>query len=107
MLQIKQMRLFWLKRNLGKMNEITDEQIAEIRKKIDVVDKELLEKLEERFELANDIARIKKDKNLSLRDKERESEVIRSKYALTDLPEYFVARLFRLIMDESIRQQDE
>jgi len=89
------------------MNEINDKKISEIRKKIDVVDRELLAKLQERFKLANDISKIKKQKNLSLRDKERESEVIRSKYALTDLPEYFVARLFRLIIDESVRQQDE
>jgi chorismate mutase len=89
------------------MNEINEKEILEIRKKIDALDKELLVKLKERFELTKDIFKIKKGKNLSLRDKEREAEVIRSKYALTDLPEYFVARLFRLIIDESIRQQDE
>jgi chorismate mutase/prephenate dehydratase len=89
------------------MNEIKDKQILEVRKKIDIVDRDLLSKLEERFKLANQISKIKIEKNLPLRDKERESEVIRSKSKLTNLPEYFVARLFRLIIEESVRQQDE
>jgi chorismate mutase/prephenate dehydratase len=89
------------------MVEINDGEILELRKKIDAIDKNILIDLEERFELVNDIARLKKNKNLPIRDRQREEEVIKSKYGLTELPEDFVARLFRLIIDESLRQGEE
>ncbi len=89
------------------MVNINDKELQELRKKIDALDKELLLNLEERFELVNDVARLKKNKGLPIRDKEREEDVIKSKYGLTELPEEFVAKLFRLIIDESIKQEEE
>ena len=89
------------------MTTINNQELAEIRKKIDAIDRNILTSLEERFELVNDVARIKKDKNLPIIDKQREDEVIKSKYGLTDLPEEFVAKLFRLIIDEAIKQEED
>lgn len=89
------------------MVEINDLDILKLRKKIDALDKEILLNIEERFELVNDVARLKKQKGLPFRDQEREEQVIKSKYGLTELPEDFVARLFRLIMAESLKQEEE
>jgi chorismate mutase len=89
------------------MANINDKEILEIRKKIDAIDKRVLLDIEERLELINDIVRIKKEKGLPIRDFVREEQVIKSKYGLTELPEEFVAKLFRLIIDESIKQEEE
>ena len=89
------------------MTEINDPELNEVRKKLDKVDREILELIEERFELVNDVARIKKAKGLPLRDLKREEEVIKSKFGLTELPEEFVAKLYGLIIDESVRQEEK
>ena len=89
------------------MANLNDKELQELRKKIDAIDKHLLEDLEERFELINDVARLKKSKGLPIVDKEREEDLIKSKYGLTELPEDFVAKLFRLIINESIKQEEE
>lgn len=89
------------------MTEINDKDIQELRAKIDKTDKEILALIEERFELVNDIARIKKLKGLPIRDLAREEQVIKSKFALTELSEEFVAKLYRLLIDESVRQEED
>jgi len=89
------------------MADINDKELQELRKKIDSIDKKFLADLEERFELVNDIARLKKTKGLPIRDLKREEEVIKSKFGLSELPEDFVAKLFRLIIDESVKQEEE
>jgi chorismate mutase len=89
------------------LGAIKDKQIEDIRKKIDVADRKILDSIEERFELVNDIARIKKSKGLPIRDLKREEEVIKSKFALTELPEEFVAKLYRLLIDEAVKQEED
>ncbi len=89
------------------MVDIKDPELDEVRKKIDETDKKILDLVEERFELVNDVARIKKKKGLPIRDLKREEDVIKSKYALTELPEDFVAKLYRLLIDEAARQEGD
>ena len=89
------------------MMDINDKELQDLRKKIDSIDRNILEILEERFELVNDVARLKKSKGLPIRDQKRGEDVIKSKYGLTELPEEFVAKLFRLIIDEAIKQEEE
>ncbi len=89
------------------MAQIKDKELDKVRQKIDLVDRTILESVEERFELVNDIVRIKKSKGLPIRDLEREEEVIKSKFALTELSEEFVAKLYRLIIDESVRMKED
>jgi chorismate mutase len=89
------------------MVEIKDTELEEVRCKIDKLDKEILNLIEERFELVKEVARIKKLKKLPIRDLKREEEVIRSKFALTELSEEFVAKFYRLLIDESIKQEED
>jgi len=89
------------------MVALDNSELLELRKKIDALDKEMLSTLEERFELINDVARFKKKNGMPFRDLAREEEVIKSKYGLTELPEDFVNRLFRLIMDEALKREEE
>jgi len=89
------------------MVDINDNELNEVRKKIDDVDQKILDLVEERFELVNDVARIKKSKGLPIRDLKREEDVIKGKYGLTELPEEFVAKLYRLLIDEAAKQEED
>jgi monofunctional chorismate mutase len=89
------------------MANIKDNELDNVRKKIDSIDKNILALVEERFELVNEVARIKKSKGLPIRDLKREEEVIKSKLGLTELSEEFVAKLYRLILDESIKHEED
>jgi len=52
--------------------------LEEIRKKLDSVDKKIIDMIAARMELVKEISQIKKDKNMPLYDKEREKEVLKN-----------------------------
>jgi len=83
------------------------EKISEFREKIDELDIQLLNILEERFEVCKKIGKYKLEKNIPIEDKQREQEIIQSKCEKTELPEDFVKRLFSLIFEESKKLQRE
>lgn len=89
------------------MAELKDRELIELREEIDVIDNQILELIEDRFELVEKVAQIKKKKGLPLRDLAREKEVIQSKIQKTDLPSDFVEKLYRLIIDTSISLEKE
>jgi len=89
------------------MVELKDAELAELRKKIDIVDNQILELVEDRLELADKVAQVKKKKSMPLRDLAREEEVIRNKCEKTDLPEEFVRKLYRLIIDEAVKLEEK
>lgn len=51
-------------------------RLAELRRRIDDVDRDLRELLEKRFSLASDIGKIKKERSLPLRNKKREEQIL-------------------------------
>ncbi len=89
------------------MANLNDKQLNEIRKEIDILDNQILELIEERFELVKKVAQTKKKKGLPIRDIAREEEIINNKIQKTDLPEQFVKKLYRLIIDTSIKMEKE
>lgn len=52
--------------------------LIKLRKKIDELDQKLLNLLKRRVELSNQIKSLKKEKNIPLKDKSREKEIMRT-----------------------------
>ena len=86
---------------------INNPELNKVREKIDLIDKELLDILVKRFDLVKQVARIKKENNLPIVDPERERKVIESKLDLTDLPDEFVGKLYRLLIDTAVKMEVE
>jgi len=53
------------------------ERLYELRGRIDEIDKQIIELLEERIRVAKEIGKIKKELNLPIKDEEREREVLK------------------------------
>ncbi|WP_457754722.1 chorismate mutase [Thermococcus sp.] len=53
------------------------EKLYELRKRIDEIDEQIIELLEERVRIAKEIGEIKRELNLSIRDEKREKEVLK------------------------------
>ncbi len=89
------------------MNKIKIDGIEKLREEIDEIDCKIAELIIKRFKVVENIAKIKKERNLNLVDMEREKEVYRryrrmlSKYVSED----FVENLVSLILEESKRLQ--
>ncbi len=83
------------------------DEIINLRKKVDEVNRELFELLEKRFEITNEIACIKKKNNISLEDNKREEEMLsnmldefyHSKY------KFAILEIYTKILSESKKQQ--
>jgi chorismate mutase len=82
-------------------------EILELRKKIDKLDKDVLDLLEERFEITHRIGEIKRTEEFQIRDHTREDEMMGSRINQTELNENFVAKLFSTILEESRRLQSK
>ncbi|MFA7314400.1 MAG: chorismate mutase [Candidatus Magasanikbacteria bacterium] len=80
-----------------------------LRKKIDCVDKNILELLSRRFALTDKIGKIKKLENMTVEDKNREVEILKKYNELSEklnLDKKFVYNFLQLILQESkIRQK--
>ncbi len=83
------------------------DEIVNLRKEVDDINRKIFELLEERFDLTNKIANLKARKNIKLEDLKREGEM------LADLLDEFyhyeykfaILEVFTKIIDESKRQQ--
>ncbi len=82
-------------------------ELETLREKITGVDNEILEILEERMELAKEIAEIKKESNMPLEDAKREDEIIRQRKLHTSLDGEFVESLMKVIIKESKKVKTE
>ncbi len=74
--------------------------IEDYRKNIDNIDKEIVEKLEERMRVAENIAKFKQDNNLPVIDIIRERENLRKLQKWPQMiwhltPEYYIILLWR------------
>lgn len=84
--------------------------MEQLRKEIDDIDRKIIELLAKRFSIAKEIAKLKKDQNLPIQDKEREEEVIKN--AINNLKAngfddaQFAKDLYAVIMKKSKEVQE-
>ncbi|MFZ3200521.1 MAG: chorismate mutase [Candidatus Acidiferrales bacterium] len=83
-------------------------KIDDWRRKIDAIDTALLELVNLRADLAVEVGRLKKEEGLSVRNPEREEQILSRMKSLNPgpLPDDAVTRIFRLILDEAIRTEE-
>lgn len=84
--------------------------LSEIRRRLDAIDESLLEALARRHEVEREVAALKIDGALPLRDLVRERAQLAHLEELAHaqgLDGYFVTRLFRQILEQSVRYQQE
>lgn len=96
------------KRNAYFTEEVINEKMAAIRKKIDELDTLLLNNLSQRMDLAREIGELKKVHNVSILQLERWREVIdQCMHKADEMGMYreFIRNIFIQIHDESIRLQ--
>lgn len=88
------------------MAKLKDFKLICLRKKIDKVDKKILRLIEKRFYLVSKVADRKKQKGFPVRDREREKEVIESKKQMTKLPSAFVGKLYRMLIEQAAKLEN-
>lgn len=84
------------------------ESLLELRQQIDMIDDEILNLLERRMKVADNIGLVKKDNNIRILQTNRWDEILKSmmiKGEKKGLSEEFIDRLFRAIHQESINHQ--
>lgn len=82
--------------------------LSECRAKLDQIDEQIVQLLEERMEISEAVAAYKAKHHLPVLDKEREAEKLRAVTALTKEAknEAAVTELFIKIMEESRKRQE-
>lgn len=88
--------------------KIMSRELENLRKKIDKIDFEILQKLAERFLVISKIVRYKAKSNLPIFVRKREKEMLRVRKILAEkykLDESMVERLFKLILKTSRSKQ--
>ncbi|WP_225639405.1 bifunctional chorismate mutase/prephenate dehydratase [Candidatus Profftia sp. (ex Adelges kitamiensis)] len=88
----------------------TDKPLVILRQKISALDSKLLKILSERKTLAEDVAKVKQEKHLPIRDTEREQELIISlikQGKSLALDSSYITRLFQIIIEDSILTQQK
>jgi len=81
------------------------DRINKLRKKIDKLDRELLTILDKRMAVSVEVGKYKAKNKVAIRDRKRESNIIRAKMDSSDLNKSFVKKLFKLVFKESRRLQ--
>ena len=89
---------------------MTNQDLAALRKSLDDIDAVLVSALGERARLARQIARVKADGDGPVRDADRETALLQHRSAFGErvgLDPAFVRRIFREILDDSVRRQQD
>ena len=85
-------------------------KIEELRNQINSLDREIIEKISMRLAIAQEIGGIKKEKDLPIKDQEREEIVIsrirKIAHELILDPDVF-EKIYRIIIDESCNIQEK
>jgi chorismate mutase/prephenate dehydratase len=87
-----------------------DPILQELRNKLDAVDRRLVANLAERDHLISEVGKLKLERHGVLRDLKREEDLLTRLVAeacAAGLDAHYVARLFREILDHSVRKQQE
>ncbi|NLP28123.1 MAG: chorismate mutase [Clostridia bacterium] len=84
-------------------------ELMKYRSEIDLIDKELVDLLEERFELAQQIGQYKKERNMNILNKDRENQVIEKNLKLVKNSNYktYITEILKTIMEESKKLQSQ
>jgi chorismate mutase/prephenate dehydratase len=89
---------------------MTTQELAALRKSLDDIDAVLVSALGERARLARQIARVKAEGDGPVRDADRETALLQHRSAVGErlgLDPAFVRRIFREILDDSVRRQND
>src|SRR5574341_2524313 len=89
---------------------MTSEDLAHLRKRLDDIDAVIVSALGERARLAREIAALKAQGGGPVRDVDRETALLQHRSAFGErvgLDPGFVRRIFREILDDSVRRQHE
>ena len=89
---------------------MTAQDLAALRKSLDDIDAVLVSALGERARLARDIAKVKAEGEGPVRDADRETALLQHRSAFGErlgLDPAFVRRIFREILDDSVRRQQD
>jgi chorismate mutase/prephenate dehydratase len=89
---------------------MTNQDLAALRKSLDDIDAVLVSALGERARLARQIAHVKAEGDGPVRDADRETALLQHRSALGErlgLDPAFVRRIFREILDDSVRRQHD
>lgn len=85
--------------------------LSELREKLDEIDYKILESLANRFNIAKEIGKLKKEQSIKIQDKNREKFIINDRTKKLDSLGYndplFVSKLFNLIMKKSRKIQSD
>jgi len=87
-----------------------NQEINNLRKKINEINNELINLLAERQKLCKEIGKIKKQEGLKIIDKEREQEMLselKEKAKKLNLDEEYIENLFKLIIENSRKSQEK
>jgi chorismate mutase/prephenate dehydratase len=87
-----------------------DPALQELREKLDAIDRRLVADLAERDQLVGAVGNLKLARDGGLRDLQREEDLLTRLVAearASGLDAHYVARLFREILDHSVRKQQE
>ena len=85
-------------------------QLKTLRSQIDILDEQLLDLIRKRMEIADNIGKLKKQKNISVLQNKRWNEIIERMKILgkeKNLSEELILRIFKAIHQESIDRQED
>ena len=88
----------------------TTESITQLRHQIDELDNQLMDLLSKRMRVCREIGQYKKEHNMTILQTARYNEILEKRGAqgaLCGMDSQFVANVFELIHEESVRQQLE
>ncbi len=88
----------------------TTESIVQLRRQIDELDNQLMDLMSRRMRVCRDIGQYKKEHNMTVLQTSRYNEILNKRGAqgaLCGMSSEFVANVFELIHEESVRQQLE
>ncbi|HVV68254.1 MAG TPA: chorismate mutase [Gammaproteobacteria bacterium] len=86
------------------------QKLEQLRKKIDVIDAAIIEKLKQRQKLTQQIGQYKALHNIPIKDRVREENLLTHYEELSEqhgLPPLLVTRLFKIIFTYSRKQQSK
>jgi len=97
-------------RNVTTDNKLFENQLELLRNRIDALDRELLETLSSRMEIARQIGQYKKDNNVTALQIGRFAELMEKRIKMGEslnLNGHLVQQLFQHIHEDSVRMQTE
>lgn len=86
-----------------------DERLKILRKEIDNIDEKILELLEKRMKIVQEVGNLKKDLKISVEDLNRENEIIQrlTDHSTGELTEKQLIRIFSIVFKSSKQIQKE